>query len=516
MADPTDLEEAKITEVLASRLTDREWRMDNLYSIRNEEGRVIKFKRNAPQRAFDQSMWFRNVIPKARKLGFSTFIGIFTLDECLFELGTVAGITDITMSDAETKLATVKFAYDSLPPGIRAALPLVRANDRYIEWENGSNISVGLTYRGGTPRILHVSEYGKVATDNPKQAHEIKTGAIQAVPQSGFVFVESTAHGTSGEFCTMVRNAEAARIGKRRLTKLDFKSQFFGWMHKPEYRLPYDLVVITKEVRDYFDELRVKHGVVVDAEQMAWYAKKLDELGPDDMKQEFPSVPEEMFYSAIQGAYWRKELTKARAEGRIGGLVPHDPSRRVNTFWDIGEDCTAIIFHQTDGVRHRIIDYFEEEGGSIQHAAAILDEKRKDRGFIYDKHYGPHDLDQRQWGNNANTKKATAKTLGIDFTVVDRIDDKSDSIEAARRMIGMTWFDQERCSRLVDAMENYRKTWNKRMGQFESEPVHDWASHPSDAFQQGAMGLKPEAGPKKSREGRHSLDGPRKSTSWAA
>lgn len=515
MADAA-LDEGKITAEIGKHLADRDWRIDNLYSIRNEDGQVIPFRRNDAQVSFDQAMWYRNVIPKARKLGFSTFIGMFTLDECLFVPGTVAGVVDKTLPDAEDKLAMIALGYEKLAPEIRALCPLIRQADRYMEWKNGSSISAGLTYRGGTPRILHVSEYGKIAVDSPNQAHEIKTGAIQAVPQSGIVFVESTAHGTAGEFCDMVRTAEARRISGQKLTRLDFKSQFFGWMHKREYRLPYDLVIITKEVRDYFAELKARHGIKVDAEQMAWYCKKLEELGPDDIKQEFPSVPDELFYSAIQGAYWRRELTKARAEGRVGGLVPHDPSRRVNTFWDIGEDCTAIIFHQTDGLRHRFIDYYEEEGGSIQRAAAVLDEKRRERGFIYDKHYGPHDFENRDWGNNANSRKAIAKGLGLDITVVPRIDDKADSIEAARRMINMSWFDQQHCSRLVEAMENYRKKWNERQGIFMPEPVHDWASHPSDAFQQGAMGLRPEGPKRGNRDGRHVIGGERKATTWAA
>jgi hypothetical protein len=49
-------------------------------------------------------------------------------------------------------------------------------------------------------------------------------------------------------------------------------------------------------------------------------------------------------------------MTKARDDKRIGLPVPYDPSRLVNTFWDIGvNDENCIWFHQTDGVRHRLI-----------------------------------------------------------------------------------------------------------------------------------------------------------------
>ena len=80
--------------------------------------------------------------------------------------------------------------------------------------------------------------------------------------------------------------------------------------------------------------------------------------GPDDMKSEFPSCLEECFCSSLEGSYFKRELTKARDEKRIGLLLPFDPSRPVNTFWDIGmDDKNCIWFHQTDGVRHRLIDF---------------------------------------------------------------------------------------------------------------------------------------------------------------
>jgi hypothetical protein len=80
--------------------------------------------------------------------------------------------------------------------------------------------------------------------------------------------------------------------------------------------------------------------------------------GPDDMKSEFPSCLEECFCSSLEGSYFKRELTKARDEKRIGLPLPFDPSRPVNTFWDIGmDDKNCIWFHQTDGVRHRLIDF---------------------------------------------------------------------------------------------------------------------------------------------------------------
>lgn len=521
MPDVDEIERQKTSaegQRLKAHLSDRNWRLDHLYTIKAENSDIIPFKRNEAQIAYEASAWCRNLIPKARKLGFSTYIAIDMLDECLTRANSTAGIVDRSLDDAEEKLGIIKFAYANMPgklgEQIRASRQLVHANQSELKFSNGSKISVGTTYRGDTPTMLHISEYGKISSDTPDQAREIKTGGIQAVPISGRVWVESTAHGTSGEFYDQVKRSRSARDAGQTLTRLDFKLHFFGWWIKREYRVPNNLVVITPELREYFDILRAKHGLMIDLDQIAWYAKKLEELGPDDMRQEFPSVIDELFFNSIAGAYWKAEINKARREQRVGLNVPHDPSRPVDTFWDIGEDCTAIGFRQSDGVRNRVIDYWEEEGSSLQKAIGILKDKEKERGFVYGIHYTPHDSGNRSWENNAQGKYKIAEDLGVKFTIVPRTPVKGDAIEAARRLWNLTWVDQEHAGLFVERGENYRKKWNKLLGVFMSDPIHDINSHGSAAFEQLAMGEKPDksGGANDERRGR-----PRpKRSAWGA
>ena len=67
---------------LEKRLLDREWRMDNLYYIKDVNGNKIKFVRNESQRTFWKGMWYKNIILKDRQRGFSTLVAIFILDSC--------------------------------------------------------------------------------------------------------------------------------------------------------------------------------------------------------------------------------------------------------------------------------------------------------------------------------------------------------------------------------------------------------------------------------------------------
>lgn len=521
MPDVDEIERQKVSpegQRLKAHLADRHWRLGNLYSIKAEDGSRIRFKPNEAQIAYEKATWCRDLIPKARKLGFSTYICIDFLDECLFRGGSTAGIVDRSLDDAVDKLSIMKYAYDNMPgelgAQIRAARPLLKSNESELKWNNDSTVTVGTSYRGGTPTMLHVSEFGKISTDSPDQAKEIMTGAIQAVPISGRVRVESTSHGTTGKFYDMVKSAQNAQKAGQPLTRLDFKLHFYGWWIKREYRVPNNLVVLTHEQREYFEILKAKHGLKIDADQMAWYAKKIDELGPDDMKQEFPSVVEELFFNSILGAYWKSEINKARREGRVGQAVPYDPSYTVDTWWDIGEDCTVIGFSQHDGLRTRVIDYWEEEGSSLQAAIGILDEKRVDRGFVYGTHYGPHDLNNRDWAKQAQSRYQTAIDLGVKFDVVDRVQVKADSIEAARRLWATTWVDQEHAALFVERAENYRKRWNKLLMVFSSDPVHGIESHGSDAWQGLAMGQKPDKS-KGDDADRRSRQRPKRS-SWGA
>lgn len=494
MADAQTIERLKSTPeygALRAKYADRSWRLDNLYKIVSETGAVIPFKRNEAQYSYSRRRHSRDLIAKARQLGFSTDIAIQITDYCTWRDNITAGIIDVTKEDAKKKLAKIRFAYVNLPEALQEANPLEVDNTEHLQWANGSSVTAGTSYRGGTPQILHVSEYGKISVDTPDRAREIKTGSMQGVHQTGWCVVESTAHGKAGEFYDLVKAAERAMAEGRPLTALSWRVHFFGWWLKREYRIPNNLVVLTQENREYFAKiapiLKLRHNVVLDADQMAFYAQKLSDLGPDDMFEEFPSIMEETFFNSILGAYWGKEINKARIEKRIGFPVPHDPTRRVNTWWDIGEDCTSITFVQEDGVRTRVIDYWETEGGSLQEAAGVLDEKRRERGFIYNKHIGPHDVGHRDWANASKTRYDAALELGIKFEIVPQVQSKADSIEAARRKLATIYVDSEHCSLVVERWENYRKKWNKLLQVFSSDPVHDMASHASDGLQQGAM-----------------------------
>ena len=303
--------------------------------------------------------------------------------------------------------------------------------------------------------------------------------------------------GTSGEFFDLVKAGEQLAASGQQLTPLDFKLHFFPWNLDPDNRLPINQVLIPADMREYFEMLRVKHGIETDGMQQAWYVKTREFYGPDAILSEFPSSADECFFASLEGAYFKNEMNNARRDKRIGQPVSHDPTRPVHTGLDLGLDGNmAIIFFQTDGVRHRFIDFAKGESSGLSDFIRIIKEKSQTRQFSYGRHYAPHDVETRDWSNmsgvTAQTRKEVAADHGIDFTVVGRVSDKSDSIESARRMISSSWFCSEYAGGLVEALDLYTRGWNKTTAQWMASPAKNGYDHAADAFQQISMGLQPD------------------------
>lgn len=461
---------------------------------------VVDFRPNVSQRALLANLHERNTILKARQMGFSTLIEIMALDHALFNDDQEVVVIAHT-KQAATKLYRKKvcFAYDKLPQAIRDLCPTVERNQTQMVFANGSSIEVTSSARGGTPHFLHISEFGKVAAKYPDKAVEITTGAIQGVPRSGFIFIESTAEGQSGAFYDNAKRAQGRAEAKQPLTQSDYRFHFFAWWRMPEYRLSQSetkRVRISAKEHEYFDTIEGLMDCEIDLGQRAWYISKRDNdfaTTPDLMWREYPSTPEECWQASNEGKYYAKALAIARREGRIGRLplLRHVP---CNTFWDLGaSDSTAIWVHQRVGLEDRFLRYYEESGAGYLAFIAWLESLN----VLWGSHYLPHDAEQkRQQRQDKPSDFALTSPVMVlremrpswDFKIVPRIQNLQHGIDQTRLSMQGCYWDDEGCKEGLMRLENYSREWNTRLQCWHDHPKHDDASHGSDAFRQFSTG----------------------------
>jgi hypothetical protein len=501
-------------ERLRTLLKSRRWRLNNLYRIEDKDGNDVPFRMNAVQQAVDESLWHRNAILKSRQHGITTWACIRSLDTALFRPHTACGVVAHTKEDADKFFRQkIHYAYERLPDWLKDARRIKRYDGNgEMVLSNDSRIVVGVSLRSGTYQRLHVSELGKMDETDPRRANEVVAGALNTVPTDGIATIESTARVAAGQFYAMVQRAmrydRMLKAGTvKELTPLDYKFFFLPWMEDPTAVMDVP-TLLSPELIEYFERIQAETGLTLTDPQKWWYAKKQEEQG-EQMYMEFPSTPEEAFWVSSEAAYYAKLIAKAEMEGRICNL-PFIPGIPVNTFWDIGRsDATAIWFHQQVGPWHHFIDYYENSGEQASHYATELQRRQASRGYVYGKHYLPHDAGNTDWSAGENrTRAEILEDLGVKpQIVIPRIQVLADGIDMVRQVLPKCRFDRVRCGENppgsgrggLPALRFYRKAFNEKAQVFSNDPMKSWANHGADAFRQFPQGYE-TAIPRKPRD----------------
>lgn len=488
-------------EQLAAGLKDPMWRLDHLYHIMVKsdegEGSVVPFRMNRAQCRFVSRLHSRNIILKARQLGFTTLIAIMWLDHALFNANQRCGIIAQDREAAEVIFRDkVKLAYQHLPDVLRAAMPLARDSASELLFaHNNSSIRVATSMRSGTIHRLHVSEFGKICANFPDKANEVITGSLPAVPLDGISIIESTAEGQEGEFFNMTNRAMALHEKGTELSPRDYRFHFFPWWGEAGYRISGAGVLMTDADREYFKVIEAIMGTSLDDAQRNWYVATRDadfSGDPEKMWQEYPSTPQEAFQVSTEGTYYAVQLASARLQNRIG-KVPLLDGVPVNTYWDIGNsDGTAIWFHQRQGLQDRFIRFIEGWGEPY----SFFTIQMQAMGYLWGTHYLPHDAaHQRQQFNMvaAPIDELKKSQIGGRWEIVPVVSELNHGIQAVRAKFGGCWFDEEGCKEGLMHLTNYRKQWNKNGQCWSDTPRKDVHTEAADSFRQFAQGFKSKA-----------------------
>ena len=202
------------------------------------------------------------------------------------------------------------------------------------------------------------------------------------------------------------------------------------------------------------------------------------------------SVPEEIiqqeyyvsFTGFLRGTIFGDLVTAARKDGRIT-RVPFNSAYPVGTCWDIGRtDSTAVWFYQRIRQEILFIDYLEDALKGADYYAKLLREKP----YLISKVILPHDARVKGFTATQSTEEYFQRVFrGV--TVAEKTSIQS-GVDMTRRMFSRFVFDESKCGRGIECLENYRRKWSDEAKDYSGEPIHSEFSHGADALRTGVVG----------------------------
>ena len=211
--------------------------------------------------------------------------------------------------------------------------------------------------------------------------------------------------------------------------------------------------------------------------------------GADVGRASYEQEYECSFNAAIPGSFYASEMALVRSEGRVIAEVEALPDRPVHCAWDLGvTDSTSIWAYQAQGGQIVILDHIVGNGVGVEWYRDELFRIYAERGWTHGNDYVPHDAKVKEWGSG-RTRVETMASLGLAPLLVP-LSTVEDGINAVRRMLPLCIF-HPRCETGLAALEQYRREWDDEKKCFKPTALHDWTSHPADAFRYLAMSYKP-------------------------
>lgn len=307
-------------------ITNPEYFARIFLKIMDKENNTIPFVWNKAQRDFQHNRTGRDIILKARQLGFSTMIQGEIFRRAVIKTSTTLSLAHD--NDATQKLRTMAdrfynhFSFGNIKPERHYANASMTS---YPEFDSNVYISTAgnkQSGRGGTYTDFHGSE---VAFWN--DAESIVIGAMQG--GSPDVVLESTPNGAQGYFYE--KCMEALRGNSL------WKLHFYQWWWDNSYRLAGDPITLEA------DELQLRQKYNLDDSQIRWRRSKRAELGRFFF-QEYPEDVLTCFLTSGNGFFGNMENVFVPDSD-----VKYDPSHAYVAGLDFGQkDFTSLsVFDKT-------------------------------------------------------------------------------------------------------------------------------------------------------------------------
>ena len=220
----------------------------------------------------------------------------------------------------------------------------------------------------------------------------------------------------------------------------------------------------------------------------------IDEFGPDMGASMFDQEYGCSFDAAILGAVLGRWMTRARTSARIveGGLFnPNGAPVWVSS--DLGfRDTASWWFWQPTLKGFNLVGYLGRSGMDADEWCTEIEDYLAARGMQLGKVWLPHDAKNKTFATKHSPLETFLKRLGSEHVRMVPVTSIPDRINAARRVIETCTFDEGECADGVSALTSWRFEYDPETRTMSREPVHDWASHPGDAFSYGCQMMELE------------------------
>lgn len=381
--------------------------MSHLYKIKTKDQKLVTFKRNMAQTNYAMRKALKNLILKARQLGFSTECLIDLLDTTITTPNTNSAIVAHDQKKVMVLFETVKRAFDNMPDELKPAVSFDNRNELYFP-ELDSKIYVTLDTRSEMVHNLHWSEVAFT-----KDAHNKAAGIFASVPKGGTITLESTANGMAGYFYEEAVDPNS-----------EFTKHFYNWFWEPDYA-EFTLKSMEELEAEYRD-LSIKYNTIADIanrfdltkEQFAWYigqVRRHREL----VVQEFPTTELEAFMAAGRNVFHMLDLQKhspLNAIDRKWGdlLIWEQPMKdfKYSIGVDVaegygGDNSVIVVFNAHTGEQaaefvsnhiqpDKLADYIVEIGKFYNNAFVVLEINNHGRSVADSMKMRYHNMYRRQ------------------------------------------------------------------------------------------------------------------------
>lgn len=216
-----------------------------------------------------------------------------------------------------------------------------------------------------------------------------------------------------------------------------------------------------------------------------------------DMARDFEVDPDKAdsiwngAYGSSEGAILSRWVNEAEREGRINNDVTYDPQgSKIEVSSDLGfRDTASWWYWQRKVGGYSLLKYDADSGLDADDWIPRIQKHIEEIGEI-GKIWLPHDARARTFQSKHTSIDKFLSAFGADKVDIVPQSSKLDQISAARKVIKRCEFRRDQCESGIDGLLAWEFEYNDDNNVFSKAPLHNWASHPGDAFSYGAQTME--------------------------